>query len=97
MRISDWSSDVCSSDLNSLTANATLETFPNQRVIFQYFANQQCDGGFASGDMYLGEVMVFADSNGVAEASFTFDTNSKALSAEGEMVPLRAADRKLVV
>src|SRR3546814_7687774 len=47
MRISDWSSDVCSSDLVNLLANAIAFTPPGGRVTVD------CDRDIISGDMTL--------------------------------------------
>src|SRR3546814_11103937 len=46
MRISDWSSDVCSSDLNSLNARFAVRGLA--AGVTTYFSDAPCCGGIAS-------------------------------------------------
>src|SRR3546814_15112109 len=49
MRISDWSSDVCSSDLTTIAAAAKPRTAPGQQPCMRDDRSEQDDRGIAAG------------------------------------------------
>jgi hypothetical protein len=74
---------------NVLTIEASLEEYPNQLYIFEFFGNHACDlHGFGEGEIYLGRSIVTSDAFGVATASFVYGLKDRKLSASGATVNL---------
>src|SRR3546814_9623458 len=96
MRISDWSSDVCSSDLDSDPASEPVET----RDLHEDIANGvwQISGPLAWDRRYYQfEVSVFAPSTGKIEVNRVTDPYSLSLAADSmrsQFVDLDADDLK---
>src|SRR3546814_16734419 len=60
MRISDWSSDVCSSDLHPASAGAVRETLMRDRNIFLIVIALTCIAPFVERPVIAAEILIFA-------------------------------------
>src|SRR3546814_7010709 len=92
MRISDWSSDVCSSDLEETVEFDMLHAVPPQ-VAPQFVADSQlanADTGFVDIDKFTLQHVRYPNVFGVGDAGST--PNAKTMAAARKLAPILAVN-----